>query len=98
MQFAVAYDNTLSIANEQSLESMVTIYPNPSSKEIHIVFNSVIENPIDFSLVDIKGVEVIQKPLTQQNEVVKIDSLSKGNYLAVFRIENLRVIKKVILK
>ncbi|MEZ4803851.1 MAG: M20/M25/M40 family metallo-hydrolase [Gelidibacter sp.] len=97
MQFAVAYDNTLNVSEEQSLESFVAIYPNPASKLMHITFKSVPENSVDFRLVDVQGKEVLNKSLTRQNEDIQIDSLSRGNYLAVFKIENQRLIKKLIL-
>lgn len=98
LHFAVAYDSNLGTNDEQLLESLVSVYPNPASKTIHITFKSDIENPIDFRLIDLHGKEVFEKTLTEQNEIIQIETLSTGNYLAVFKSENQRSIKNIIIK
>lgn len=97
MEFAVAYDSSLEIDEEPLLESSISIYPNPTNKSIHITFKSGVEKPIDFRLIDIQGKVVLHKTLTEENESINIDALSHGNYLAVFKSDNQRSIKKIII-
>lgn len=97
LQFAVAYDSTLNVTDVNSLESSMTVYPNPASNVLNFSFKNPRELSVAFRLIDIQGKEVLSKTLTTQNESLRVDSFSKGNYLAVFKIDNQRLIKKIIL-
>ena len=95
LEFSVAYDSSLSIVDEQFVS--VSVFPNPANKYITVAFKNPIQTPVDFKLIDVQGKEVISKTLTEQSEKIAVDSLSRANYVAVFKIENQRLIKKVIL-
>ncbi|MCK7591986.1 M28 family peptidase [Subsaxibacter sp. CAU 1640] len=95
MEFAVAYDSALSIS-EHALDSNITLFPNPASKTLNITLKLNPISLVDFRLIDIQGKEILNKLLSEQKEVIKIDSLSRGTYLAVFKLDNQRLIKKVI--
>lgn len=97
MEFSVAYDSTLGNAEVQTMQTLITLYPNPTKKVLNVSFQTEVESPVDFRLIDLQGKEIIHKTLTHQNEVIKVDTLNKGNYLVVFKIGNHRLIKKVIL-
>ncbi len=97
LEFSVAYESSLSNGDEPSLESLISIYPNPAEDSIHISFKSPIEKPVDFRLMDTLGKEVLTKILNEQNEIIVIDTLSTGNYFAVFKVENQRSIKKILI-
>ena len=95
LEFSVAYDSSLSIVDEQFVS--VSVFPKTSNKYITVAFKNPIQTPVDFKLIDVQGKEVISKTLTEQSEKIAVDSLSRANYVAVFKIENQRLIKKVIL-
>lgn len=94
LQFAVAYDNTLNVPND-SLDASISVFPNPTKTLLNIKQSSVAS--VHFRLIDLQGKEVINKPLTLEHEHIPVDSLSRGSYLAVFKKDNQRLIKKVIL-
>ncbi|MGJ8594002.1 MAG: M28 family peptidase [Aquaticitalea sp.] len=98
LEFAVAYDSTMGITDNQTLNALLTISPNPASKYLNISFYSTLESPVDFQLIDLQGKEVMSKKLKEQNEKLDIDFLSKGNYLAVFKLNTQKMVKMVILK
>jgi hypothetical protein len=52
---------------------------------------------VDFRVIDIQRKQVLSRKLAELEETIAVDSLSKENYLAVFTVDNQRLIKKLIL-
>jgi hypothetical protein len=96
MEFAVAY-NALSIDEENTFSTLIKIYPNPTESFITIDFENALTNPVHFKLIDVLGKEVFEKTLSLQTEQIALNNFSKGTYLAVFKIDNQKFIKKIIL-
>lgn len=96
LEFAEAYD-ALSTESIEVLNTNLSLYPNPANNHITISFNSPLEKAIDFKLIDLQGKEVLQTTLTKQTQKINVDSLSSSSYLAVFKMDNHRFIKKLII-
>lgn len=96
LEFAEAYD-ALSTESFEVLNTNLSLYPNPANNHITISFNSPLEKAIDFKLIDLQGKEVLQTTLTKQTQKISVDSLSSSSYLAVFKMDNHRFIKKLII-
>lgn len=96
MEFAVAY-SALSIDEENTFSTLIKIYPNPTESFITIDFENALTNPVHFKLIDVLGKEVFEKTLSLQTEQIALNNFSKGTYLAVFKIDNQKFIKKIIL-
>ena len=76
------------------LESIVNLYPNPATNEVYI------NAPFDYSLalVNLTGIEVINKShLTGLNEI-DVDNLERGVYFANIKGGNYIVFQKVVLQ
>lgn len=97
LQFAVAYDGTLSGQGDSSFDSTIGISPNSTNTNLTITQKSPSETPLNFRLIDALGKDVINQSLTSEIEQIPVDSLSKGEYLAVFKNEDQRLIRKIIL-
>ncbi len=97
LQFAVAYNIALSSTDELSLESSISVHLNLVNKLLNINQKSSLDTPVNFRLIDVQGKEVLNQSLQTEREEINFDSLSRGEYLAVFKKENQRLFKKVIL-
>ncbi|RKE90922.1 M20/M25/M40 family metallo-hydrolase [Ichthyenterobacterium magnum] len=96
MEFAGAFD-TLGI-DAQTLESEISMYPNPSNGNINIAFKSNFDgNTTLFTLYDVLGKQVFQQNLIQQNTSVNLQALNKGMYMAVFQSGHTKTVKKLVL-
>lgn len=83
----VAYGNeetftttTLSV-NENSLNGLVRIFPNPAQGEVNISINSDVQGLVDISIIDLSG-KVIKSinQLNSSNISINISDLSAGIY------------------
>lgn len=97
LEFANAYE-TLSTEEEADINNQISISPNPSDGFIKISFTKPLEHSIDFKLIDMLGKNVLETSLTKQTQTISISSLSSAQYFAVFNINNMRFIKRLILE
>jgi hypothetical protein len=95
LEFSVAY-NSLS-TDDHIFDTSIKIYPNPAESFITVNFNYPLASPIHFKLVDVLGKEVLDKTLSLQTEQISLSKFKRGIYLAVFKIDNQRFIKKLVL-
>ncbi|WP_040248611.1 M28 family peptidase [Psychroserpens mesophilus] len=97
MEFAKAYE-TLSIEEETHINNQIRISPNPSDGFLEIAFNDPLEETVEFKLVDMLGKQVYETKLSQQRQTISIDKLAAAPYFAVFKLENKRFIKRLIIE
>lgn len=84
-------NNILSVSDNSSLNSTISIYPNPAKENLHIKTN---RSNIMLSLFDSMGKQL----LIQENQDVDISFLQKGIY--IIRIEDItgEVLNKKVIK
>ncbi|MFT5847513.1 M28 family peptidase [Psychroserpens sp.] len=97
LEFAVAFE-TLSIEEHDSFNEMISISPNPSNNYLNISFKKPLQQPVDFKLIDTLGKPVYQDTLSKQNQTIALDSIASANYFAVFKIDNKRFVKSIIIE
>ncbi|MBR9845003.1 MAG: M28 family peptidase [Algicola sp.] len=97
LEFANAYE-TLSIEEESQLNNQISITPNPSDGVVKIVFAEPLNQSVDFKLTDMLGKDVFETSLTEQSQTLSIDGLSSAQYFAVFKLNNKRFIKRLIIE
>lgn len=97
MEFAVAFE-TLSEDEINNLENSISISPNPSHNYLTISFKKPLEQAVDFKLIDMLGKNVYQNTLTKNTQTIAIDSLAASQYFAVFKLNNKRFVKTVVIK
>jgi len=97
LEFAVAFE-TLSVEEQDNFNASISITPNPSDNYLTIAFKSPLEESVDFKLIDMLGKDVYQNTLTEKTQTIAIDSIASAQYLAVFKINNKRFIKKLIIE
>jgi polyhydroxybutyrate depolymerase len=84
--------NPLAIENEHLENSLIEIYPNPTSGKLKII-STITYQKIIVSVFTISG----QKLLTIKNqEEIDIRNLSKGTYFMLIDIDGSNVMKKII--
>ncbi len=88
--------NNLS-TDEYDLAS-ITIYPNPSSGQLTIDFDTSKIQQLKIKLMDVLGKQVYTNALTPTNKIINLDNLQKGMYFALFSEGNKSFVKKIILK
>ena len=97
LEFAVAFE-TLSVEEENSFNEMISISPNPSNNYLNISFKNPLQQAVDFKLIDTLGKQVLQDTLTKQNQTIALDSIASAQYFAVFKIDNKRFVKTIIIE
>jgi len=97
LEFAVAYE-TLSAEEQSNFNRSISITPNPSNRFLSIEFTKPLEQPVDFKLIDMLGKNVYKNTLKEQSQTISIDSLSASQYFAVFKLNNKRLIKRIIIE
>ncbi|WP_323788221.1 M28 family peptidase [Psychroserpens sp.] len=97
LEFAVAYE-TLSTEEEADFNNAIQISPNPSDSFLTISFTRPLEQAVDFKLIDMLGKNVYENTFTEQTQTISIDNLSASQYFAVFKLDNKRFIKRLIVE
>ena len=88
---------TLAVADIDSLNDIISIYPNPSES----VFNLQLKNlyNLNFDLYDITGKTIMSKiPVKSNNFVLDLKQYQKGLYFIKFKSDIGTITKKLILK
>jgi uncharacterized protein (TIGR02145 family) len=90
------------LSNEEYESQMIKIYPNPTKEQITIDLGKIVSD-IGWSIkiVNMLGQEIINMPLSSQQSVILLNSLSgKGIYFVNIydASNNLKIIKKIILE
>ncbi|TXE16182.1 M28 family peptidase [Psychroserpens burtonensis] len=97
LEFAVAFE-TLSDEEQENFSKMISISPNPSSNYLNITFEEPLQQAVDFKLIDTLGKQVYQDTLSKQQQTIALDSIASAQYFAVFKIDNKRFVKTIIIE
>jgi len=94
--FEDAYNALEILGNENDfLLSNFALYPNPVSSRINISFPQQIQNA-EFTVHSILGKKILTTEITTTNNVVDIESLTAGMYIATISSNNKSISFKVI--
>ncbi|MFD2915902.1 M28 family peptidase [Psychroserpens luteus] len=96
LEFAVAFE-TLSLEEQNNFNEMISISPNPSSNFITIEFKKPLQQAVDFEIIDTLGKQVYHDKLSKQNQTIALDSIASAQYFAVFKIDNKRFVKTLVI-
>jgi hypothetical protein len=97
LEFAVAFE-TLSDEEQENFSKMISISPNPSSNYLNITFEKPLQQAVDFKLINTLGKQVYQDTLSKQQQTIALDSIASAQYFAVFKIDNKRFVKTIIIE
>ncbi|WP_394758400.1 M28 family peptidase [Flavobacterium sp.] len=96
--FAIA---STALSNEDfNSDFQVSFFPNPTKDFININLGTLTEKEYQFSLIDINGKVVLEKTITNPNQLEKINitSLIKGLYLAILNAGEKKISKKIVIE
>ena len=99
MHFAVA--STSALANQEfENDYQVSFYPSPAKDTLHINLGILKDTKYSFSLLDMQGKVVLEKPIENATliESISLSGISKGMYLAVLQTNTKRITKKIIVE
>jgi hypothetical protein len=97
-------ETTVLINNVLGVEREITIrtFPNPTSHEVIVEFYGLANNPVNISLIDMRGSVIGQRNIKAtggyQQEVVDIRYFQRGQYLIKVNTSKQEVIKKIIIE
>ncbi len=72
---------------ENELTKGIRIFPNPTSSEVNIdisALNVTRNEPIEFTILNILGQQIVKTTLTQSQTTLKIETLPAGQYILRF--------------
>lgn len=98
LHFAVA--STALSNHDFNSDFQVSFFPNPTKDYININLGILSEKEYKFSLIDINGKVVLEKMITNPNQIEKmsISSLTKGLYLATLNAGDKKITKKIVIE
>ena len=90
--------STLNTSFSTNFIDNLNIYPNPSSSELHIEFNS--SKKVYIKILSIKGDYIYEKEVSPSNNINKItldlSPYAKGAYFIKFKIQDEEINYKII--
>jgi hypothetical protein len=92
-------DDITGIEYENELAKAIRIFPNPASSEVSIdisALNSI--EPIEFTVLNILGQQILKTTLTQGQTTLKVDTLPAGQYILRFNNGKTVGTKTLIIK
>lgn len=78
-------------AEDFSLETTMTVYPNPVGEQLSISFNDILGESFDFVLYDVSGRQIFQKQVVSNvsTEQFDLSNFANGTYLIkVIRLQD----------
>ena len=77
-----------------------SVYPSPAKDTLHINLGILKDTKYSFSLLDMQGKVVLEKPIENAIliESISLSGISKGMYLAVLQTNTKRITKKIIVE
>ena len=90
---------TVLSVNDYNQDFQVSFFPNPTKDCITINLGVLTEKEYQFQLIDIQGKKVLEKLITNPNQLEKIDisHFAKGIYLANLKAGDKKISKKISL-
>jgi len=87
--------------NDNELDKLVSLYPNPSQGSFHINLSddlTVENNNFNINVYDITGRRIYNKALTNNNQEVQLSKAQKGVYLVEVSNGKNKMVKKLIIE
>jgi hypothetical protein len=92
-------DPPTGIEYENELAKAIRIFPNPASSEVNIDISALNSNePIEFTLLNILGQQLLKTKLTKGQTTLKVDNLPAGQYILRFNNGKTVGTKTLIIK
>lgn len=96
--FTTICDGEITSAQYSLNDKGLTLFPNPATHELQLLWESPLEGPVQYKIRDIKGMEVRSGWIGHQQRIA-VDQLDAGMYmLEVFEDENLKWVKKFVVQ
>lgn len=89
------YNSSLSVADNETVDNVISIYPNPVKNQINIDNNSgqIIKF---FTLFNMKGQKI--KTLKAVDKTIDVSNISNGVYFLNIQLENVIIKKKIVIE
>ena len=81
---------------KELFENKISVYPNPTKKNIKIDLGESDLNNATIEIFDLLGKSVYQKEVTKKEQVINLDQMQTGVYIAKFSNNNGVFTKKII--
>jgi hypothetical protein len=94
-------DPPTGIEYENELAKAIRVFPNPASSEVNIDISALNINsnePIEFTLLNILGQQILKTSLTKGQTTLKVDTLPAGQYILRFNNGKTVGTKTLIIK
>ena len=92
-------DPPTGIEYENELSKAIRIFPNPASSEVNIDISALNSNkPIEFTVLNILGQQILKTTLTQGQTTLKVETLPAGQYILRFNNGTTVGTKTLIIK
>ncbi|WP_338764449.1 S8/S53 family peptidase [Bernardetia sp. ABR2-2B] len=96
---AVQEPQPVGIEYENELSRAIRVFPNPASNDINIDVSALNSNkPIEFTLLNILGQQILKTTLTKEQTTLKVDILPAGQYILRFNNGTTVGTKTLIIK
>ena len=69
-----------STSTNNQLDESITIFPNPAQNTLNVWFNSVLDNPLSYQIVNTLGQEINNGSILSQKNAIAIQHLDNGIY------------------
>ncbi len=87
------------IEYENELTRAIRVFPNPTSNEVNIDVSALNSNqPIEFTLLNILGQQVLKTTLTKEQTTLKVEAFPAGQYILRFNNGTTVGTKTLIIK
>lgn len=97
---SITYSNLVALQHRSIAESTFLIYPNPTDNQVVVQFESQIAQPVEVSVVDVLGRELLRKTWAIQagpnRQMLDFSTYSAAVYMLTLKADNQVIIKKVI--
>ncbi len=96
------YSSIISIENQTQETSIVNIFPNPASNEVHIQIKAPGQNHAEIKLTDMLGKVLVYQQVnlneSMETTTISTDGLAEGSYIVTVSYDNeIPVSKKLII-
>ncbi|WP_242084741.1 T9SS type A sorting domain-containing protein [Aestuariivivens sediminis] len=103
MQEAEFYTSALSLANDQTMDKAIRLYPNPANHTVNVLFNFTSGKKIKLDLYSINGIKlrsVINNKAVMANDKIQFETsnLPGGIYILKFQVNQKVTSKLLVIK
>ena len=78
-------------------KAVAVIYPNPANRELNVYCPDIVENEALLSIYDLTGKRLMSVILTQSNQKIALDKITKGIYLVQIVSQNKMLLNEKLI-